>query len=101
MQIKKGDNVIVITGKDQGKEGKVLRAVPAEDRVVVEGINLIKRRQRARKQGQKGQILEIPAALHVSNVLIKCSSCKKGVRVGAKLSGDKKERVCKSCGAAL
>jgi len=68
MQIKKGDNVKVLVGKDAGKSGKVLRAFPKMDKVLVEGVNLKKRHQRARRQGAKGQVVEVAAPIHVSNV---------------------------------
>lgn len=68
MHVKKGDNVRVITGKDKGKEGKVSKAFPSLDRVVVEGVNLRKRRERAKRQGQKGQVVTVATPIHVSNV---------------------------------
>lgn len=68
MQIKKGDNVKVLVGKDAGKSGKVVRAFPKLEKVLVEGVNLKKRHQRARKQGAKGQIVEVATPIHVSNV---------------------------------
>jgi len=68
MKIKKGDIVKILAGKDRGKSGKVLRALPKEDKVVVEGVNVVKRHQRARSQNQKGGIIEKPMPLHVSNV---------------------------------
>lgn len=101
MKIKKGDNVIVLAGKDRGKEGKVVRAIPTEDRLVVEGINIAKRRQRPQKQGQKGQVIEMAMPLHVSNVALKCAKCKKGVRAGIKITAGKKSRICRSCGATV
>lgn len=70
MKIKKGDKVIVITGKDKGKKSKVITAMPALDRVVVEGVNVLKKTVRARKQGEKGQIIEKPSPIHVSNVML-------------------------------
>ena len=71
MKIKKGDNVIVLTGKDKGKTGKVLKALPKVNRVQVAGINMFKKNQRARRQGQKGQVIEINGTIDVSNVAIK------------------------------
>jgi large subunit ribosomal protein L24 len=68
MKIKKGDNVIMLAGKDKGKKGKVLKAMPKEDKVIVEGLNIVKRHVRPRKQGKKGEILSIPSPVHVSNV---------------------------------
>jgi large subunit ribosomal protein L24 len=101
MRIKKGDNVIVKSGKDRGKRGKVLRALPLEDKLLVEGVNIVKRSQRARRQGQKGQIMQKPMPVRASTVMFVCSRCDKGVRLGAKIIGDKKVRMCKSCGTEI
>ncbi len=68
MNIKKGDKVIVITGKDKGKKAQVIKAFPKMDKVLVEGINLLKKHQRARKQGEKGKVVEVAHPIHVSNV---------------------------------
>lgn len=101
MKIKKGDKVIVISGKDRGKSGKVLRALPREDRVVVEGVNIVKRHQRATKQRQSGQIVDKTLPVHVSNVMV--VDPKKGVRtrVGIKRVNGKYTRVAKKSGATL
>lgn len=101
MKIKKGDNVIVIAGKDRGKQAKVLRVFRDSDKVLVEGVNVRKKHQRPRREGEKGQMIDMPHPLHLSNVLLYCASCGQGVRVGAKLSGDKKIRVCKKCGREI
>lgn len=101
MNIKKNDNVIVIAGKDRGKQGKVLRLFRETDKVLVEGLNLRKKHQKPRKQGDKGQTIEIPHPLHISNVLLYCSSCGQGVRIGAKVTAKKKIRVCKKCGKEI
>ena len=97
MKIKKNDNVIVITGKDRGKQAKVLRVLREEDKVLVEGVNLKKKRQRPRKEGEKGQTIDMSHPVHISNVLLYCSSCGKGVRLGVKVNGSKKVRICKKC----
>lgn len=97
-EIKKGDTVVVITGKDRTKTGKVLKVFPRPGRVVVEGINLRKRRERSRSAGKPGQIIEAPAPLTASKVMIICSNCGRGRRVGHKQDGDKKLRVCQKCG---
>lgn len=68
MNIKSGDNIIVITGKDKGKTGKVIKALPREDKVIIDGVNIKKSHERARRQGQKGQTVEKPYPIHVSNV---------------------------------
>jgi len=77
MRIKKGDKVLVISGKDRGRTGKVIKALPKERRVVIEGVNLIKKHIRTRRQGQKGQIIQLPAPLDVSNVKLLCPKCNK------------------------
>lgn len=99
--IKKGDNVIVLAGKDRGKTGKVLKAMPTEERVVVEALNLRSRRVRPRRSSEKGQVVEKAQPMHVSNVALYCASCKKGVRVRAKIDGAKKLRVCATCGKTV
>ena len=88
---------MMIVGKDPGKSGKVLAVMPKEDRVVVEGLNLIKRHTRARKQGQKGQVISKERAVYTASVALVCKSCGKLTRVGYKLEGDKKVRICKKC----
>ncbi|MDO8663628.1 MAG: 50S ribosomal protein L24 [Candidatus Wildermuthbacteria bacterium] len=97
MRIKKGDQVLIILGKDRGKKGKVLESFPEKRRVLVEGINMRKRHQKPRKQGEKGQIIELPTSLDVSDVKLVCSKCGKATRVGYKITEDKKNRVCKKC----
>ncbi len=99
MNIKKGDNVVMLTGKDRNKTGKVSSV--SNMRVVVDGLNTVKKHQRARKQGQKGQILTKERAVDISNVQVICSKCGKPTRVGHRLSGDKMVRICKKCGADI
>ncbi len=101
MKIKKDDNVIVLSGKDKGKSGKVLQAMPKVDKVVVKGVNIRKRHIRPRKQGEKGQIIEMEAPIHVSNVMIVCSKCKKPSRIGYEINKEGKRRICKKCKAVL
>ncbi len=101
MRIKKSDNVIIITGKDKGKKGKVIKAFPSMDRVVVEGVNIKKKHMKPKKSGQKGQIVEIAAPMHVSNVQIVDPKDGKPARVGIKMVGDKKIRISKRSGAEL
>ncbi len=98
MKIKKGDNVIVIAGKDKGKTAKVLKAFPQEGKVVLEGLNMQKKHKRA-MGNQKGQLVEISAPLNVSNVALVEGG--KKVRVGAKVVGDKKVRVSKKSGKTI
>ena len=108
MNIKKGDNVVMLTGKDRTKQGKILLVARGigkggleKIRVVVEGLNMIKRHQRARKQGQKGQIISKESTVDISNVQIVCPKCGKPTRVGRKIIGDQKVRVCKKCDSEL
>lgn len=97
MKIKKNDTILIITGKDKGKKGKVLEALPKENKIVVEGLNLAKKHQRPRRQGEKGQIIEIPRPINVSNVKLICPKCGQGARVGYKIAEKEKFRMCKKC----
>jgi large subunit ribosomal protein L24 len=99
-KLKKEDNVQVIAGKDKGKQGRVLKILRESDRVLVEGVNLVKKAQKKRKQQDRGGILEIEAPLHSSNLMIVCKKCGP-TRIGYKMDGDKKTRICKKCGEAL
>ncbi len=98
MKIKTGDKVLVTHGKDRGKTGKVTDAFPEEHQVIVEGVNKLKKHVKPQKEGEKGQIVEINAPIDVSNVKLLCPSCNnKPSRVGYKVQGDEKYRVCKKC----
>ncbi|MGI6754671.1 MAG: 50S ribosomal protein L24 [Atopobiaceae bacterium] len=100
MSVKKGDKVQVISGKDKGKQGTVLRALPQEGKVVVEGVAVVKKAQRPTQQNQQGGIIEKEAAIDVSNVMVVCPSCGKPTRVGHERDEQNKPvRVCKKCGA--
>ena len=103
MNVKKGDKVVVLSGKDKGKESVVLRAMPAEGKVVVEGVAVVKKATKPNAQNQQGGIIEKEAAIDASNVMLICPSCGKPTRVGHKsgeLNGKKTAiRVCKKCGA--
>jgi len=102
MKIKKNDMVLVITGKDRGKKGKVRRALPKDGRVVVEGLNMIKRHSRARRAARQAGIVELEAPLHVSDVMLLCSKCKKPARVGIRtLEDGRKVRFCRTCQEVL
>lgn len=101
MKIKKGDTVVVIAGKDKGKKGKIIRALPADNKVVVEGVNMRKKHERARRQGAKGQVIEFAAPINVSNVAIEDPKTKKPTRIGYTFVGDKKVRIAKKSGAEL
>ncbi len=97
MKIKKGDLVLVILGKDRGRKGKVLKAFPKERKVLVEGVNLIKKHQRPKRTGEKGQIIQLPKPIDVSNVKLICPKCGKATRVGYKIIAKNKFRICKKC----
>ena len=97
MKIKKGDNVLITAGKDKGRTGKVTKAFPKELKVLVEGINAKKKHVRPKREGEKGQVVEIPSALDVSNVKMICPKCGKVTRVGYTIEKDIKKRVCKKC----
>ena len=99
MNIKKGDRVKVLSGKDKGKEGVVLRSIPQKERVVVEKVNMIKKAMRPTQQNPQGGISTMEAPIHVSNVMLVCPSCKEATRVSRKRNEEgKKIRVCKKCG---
>jgi large subunit ribosomal protein L24 len=100
--IKKDDFVKIITGKDRGKQGKVMRVFPKEDRLTVERLNMVKRHTRPTKQMQQGGIIEREGKIHISNVMLVCTKCERGVRVGHRqLEDGNKVRVCRRCGEVL
>jgi len=99
-KIKKEDTVEVIAGKDKGKRGRVLKINRSSDRIIVEGVNMVKKAQKKRKQSDRGGIAEIAAAIHSSNLMIVCKKCGP-VKIGYKFENDKKVRVCRKCGEAL
>ena len=99
MSIKKGDNVKVLSGKDRGKQGVVLRALPAEGKVVVEGVAVAKKAVKPNQQNQQGGIVPTEMPVDVSNVQLVCPKCGQATRVGHKKDGKNKLRVCKNCGA--
>jgi large subunit ribosomal protein L24 len=98
MKVRKNDTVIIIAGKDKGKKGKVRRAIPEEHRVLVEGLNMIKRHSRASRAARQAGIIELEAPIHISNIMLLCEKCGKPTRVGFRfLTDGKKMRICKSC----
>ena len=102
MNIRKNDNVLVITGKDKVKKGKVRFAYPKKNQVMIEGINLIKMHSRARAQVRQAGIIEREAPISVTNVMIVCTRCDKPVRIGhRRLEDGRKVRFCRSCGEAI
>ena len=100
MNIKKGDKVKVLSGKDRGAEG-IVAAKPAAQRVTVEKVNIIKKAMRPTQANPEGGISEVEAPIHVSNVMLICPSCKEATRVNVKREDGKKVRVCKKCGADI
>ncbi|MDA3815422.1 MAG: 50S ribosomal protein L24 [Patescibacteria group bacterium] len=97
MNIRKGDKVKILSGKDRGKDGKVIRVIPKEGRVVVDGLNLIKKHKKSQKRGQKGERVTVSGPMNVSNVQLICPKCGKPSRIGHKMINDKKVRICKKC----
>ncbi|GCE47791.1 large subunit ribosomal protein L24 [Thermosporothrix hazakensis] len=107
LRIKKGDTVLILAGKDKGKEGTVSRAIPQMNKVIVEGLNTVKKHVKPRGQTQQGGIIEKAMPIHVSNVMLKCTECNTPTRVGIErreMGQDKKMRpvrVCKKCGKVI
>ncbi|OGZ03256.1 MAG: 50S ribosomal protein L24 [Candidatus Liptonbacteria bacterium RIFOXYC1_FULL_36_8] len=101
IKLKKGDIVKMLSGKDKGKTGKLIKVNPKDGRAAVEGLNLVKKHMRPRKQGEKGEVIGVPRMIALSKAAIICSSCKKATRVGFREEGKNKIRFCKKCGAAL
>ena len=95
MKLKKGDNVIITTGKDKGKKGKIVRVLPKKNRVIIEGLNIVKKSQRPRKSGEKGQMIKMAMPIHASNVMIVDPKTNKGSRIGKKIVAGKKIRIAK------
>lgn len=98
MKIRKGDQILVISGKYRNKKSGVLKAFPKKRKIVVEGVNLVKRHQKPKRTGEKGQTVEKPLPIDVSNVKLICPKCGKAARVGYKIINNKKYRICKKCG---
>ena len=101
MNIKKDDKVVVLSGKDKGKQGKVLTADPKAEKVIVEGVSVATKHQKPRKQGEEGGIIKIETPIYVSKVQLVCPKCGKGTRVAHKIADGKKVRICKKCGAEI
>ena len=101
MNIKKNDTVIVLSGKDKGKKGKVLVAMPADNKVVVENVNVATCHTKPRRQGETGGIVKRETPIRACKVALLCNKCDKGVRVGFKVEDGKKTRICRKCGAEI
>jgi large subunit ribosomal protein L24 len=100
-KIKKEDMVVVITGKERGKKGKVSEVIYKKERVLINGVNLVKKHKKNQTENKKPNIVEEPAPLHISNVMYFCNKCDKGVRLGVKDEDGKKVRFCKKCGTTI
>ena len=102
MNVRSDDTVIVLSGKDKGKQGKVLRAMPAEGKVIVEGVNVAKKHKKPRKQGEQGGIIKMETPIYASKVMRVCPKCSKPTRHAVKILEDgSKVRVCKKCGETI
>ena len=102
MKIRKNDTVLVIAGKEKGKKGKVRFAYPKDQRIIVEGVNFIKRHMKAKGRVTQAGVIEREAPLHISNVMLLCSRCSKPARVGSKVLEDgRKVRMCRVCGEVI
>ena len=101
MKLKKGDNVLVLSGNDKGKTGEVLEVIPKTQRVVVKGVNIRKKHVKPRKAGEEGGIIPSEFPIHSSKVNVLCPKCGKATRIGYVVEDGKKVRVCKKCGAKL
>ena len=102
MKIRKNDTVVIITGKDKGKKGKVRRVLPEKDQIMVEGVNMIKRHSRTRGAARQAGIIELEAPVHCSNVMIVCDKCGKPARIGVQFLEDgRKVRFCRSCNEVI
>ncbi|MFH1780508.1 MAG: 50S ribosomal protein L24 [Candidatus Nealsonbacteria bacterium] len=97
MKIHKNDQVLITSGKDRGKKGKVLNVFSQERKIIVEGANLRKKSVKPKKSGEKGQIISVPAAFSVANAALLCPKCGKPTKVGYKILDKKKYRICKKC----
>jgi len=101
MRIKKGDTVLIISGKDREKTGKVIEVFPKDQRIMVEGINIVKKHVKPKRSGEKGQRVEVPRPFNASNVKLICPKCKASTRIGSKIIEKRKYRTCKKCGQQI
>jgi len=97
MKLRKGDNVVMLSGKDRGKQGKIIMLSPDANKVVLEGLNMIKRHTKSRQQGKAGQIVSKERAVSIASVAMVCKNCGKVTRVGYRVDGKSKIRICKKC----
>jgi len=98
LHVRTNDTVVVLSGKDKGKQGKVLATSPKEQKVIVEGLNMVTKHVKPRRQGETGGIVKAEGAMYASKVQVVCPACGKPTRIAHKVEGDKKMRACKKCG---
>lgn len=101
MKIHKGDTIKIITGKDKGKTGKILKVFSKKNKILIEGLNLCKKHVKSKKQGEKGQVVLVPRPISVSNAMLVCSSCNRTTKIGYRFEGKTKKRYCKKCSVVL
>lgn len=101
MNVKQGDTVLITKGKDRGKIGKIIKAFPKENLVIVEGLNLVKKIKRARREGEKGEFILVPRPINRANVKLICPHCKKPTRIMIRREEKIKHRICKKCGSII
>ena len=101
LHVKKGDTVLVISGKDKGKKGKVMIAMPKTQKVIVEGINISSKHKKPAREGEIGGIIKAESPIYACKVMNVCPKCSKPTRIGHTIEGGKKQRVCKQCGQAF
>ena len=101
LHVKTGDTVIVLSGDDKGVKGEVIAVSPSEGKLLVKGVNMVKKHVKPRRQGETGGIVDAEGAIYASRVALYCPKCDKGVRTHVKVEGDKKVRVCAKCGAEI
>lgn len=102
VHVKTGDTVVVLSGKERGKRGKIIAVSPKEGKVIIEGVNMVSKHVKPKKMGEAGGIIKAEGAMYVSKVQLVCPSCDKATRIAHKISEDgKKQRICKKCGKTL
>lgn len=101
IHVKTGDEVMVISGRDKGRKGKVMAVSPSEGKVIVEKLNMVSKHVKPRRAGEQGGIVKAEAAMYSSKVQLVCPNCKKATRVGHKIDGAEKVRICRKCGQTI
>ena len=101
LKVKKGDNVMILSGNDKGKTGEVLQVIPKSEKIIVKGVNVRKKHVKQRKQGEQAGIIPSECPIHISKVAVICPKCGKPTRIGFSIEKDEKVRVCKKCNAEI